>query len=87
MPPLGNGLARSGVDQIKRDTLKNRIRIVEGGKRVRRAVVAVKEAERGVVQRLHTDRQAIDAGGAKIAQPPAFRRRRIGLQRDFHIIR
>ena len=42
--------------------------------------------QRGVVQRLHAERDAVDAGGAIAAKPRRFHAGRIGLKRHFDLI-
>ena len=83
-PHLGR-LIGTGIDQVERIALEDfsgdRHRI----ERLARAVQASQCLERGVVQRLHAERDAVDAGGAIAGKPRGLDAGRVGFQRDFNI--
>ena len=93
---LGNGalelgrpgfdrLARARVDQIERIALEIRARDGNGFERFLRRVQATEFLQRRVVERLHAERDAVDAGRAIAAKARGFDAGRIGFQRDFDV--
>ena len=50
------------------------------------AVAAAQRLQVGVVQRLHADREPVDAGGAIAAEAAGLDAGRIGLERDFGVL-
>jgi hypothetical protein len=63
------GLARSRIDQIERRSFECRLCDADGGQRFGRGMPSSEPGERGVVERLNTERNAIDAGRAKTMEP------------------
>ena len=78
-------LAGAGVDQIERGARKNRRRGLHRRQSFRDVVAAAERLEVVIVERLHADRQAVDAGGAIAAKAARFDAGRIGLQRDLGV--
>ena len=50
------------------------------------AVLAAEEAQVGVVQRLHAQRDAVDARRPEAPEPPGLDRGRVRLQRDLDVV-
>ena len=53
--------------------------------RIRHVMDAAERLQRGIVERLHAERQAIDAGGAIAAKALRLDAARIGLERDLRV--
>ena len=83
--PLGLGLSRSAVDEVEAEAGKERGGELNRMKRLGDRVLAPERLEVGVAQRLHADRQAVDAGGAISAKPPRFDAGRVGFERDLGV--
>ena len=84
--PVFHALARPGIDQIEGIALED----VRGDVSAASASARVQAAERlqsGVVERLHADRDAVDARGAIVAKTRRLDARRIGLERDLGVRR
>ena len=78
-------LARPRIDQIERIAVEDRARDRDRVERLLRAMQAAEFLQRGIVERLHAKRNAIDAGGAIAAEARGLHAGRIGLQRHFDI--
>ncbi len=87
LSPGVGALPRPGIYEIERISWKNRARDRDGVKCFLRVVQAPKLRESGVVERLHAQRNAIDARCAKAAEARCLHAGRIGLQRHFDIRR
>src|SRR5258708_22358266 len=81
--PSLRSLAGPGVDQIEGIALERRARDRNRLERLLRRVQAPERCERGVIERLHAERDAVDAGRAIAAKPGRFHAGRIGFERDF----
>ncbi|MGY3427911.1 hypothetical protein ACVWZW_008415 [Bradyrhizobium sp. F1.13.4] len=85
--PHRRRLVGTGVDQVERITIE---RAARDGNRVEGLACAVHAAERlqrGIVERLHAERDAIDAGGAIAGEARSLDAGRVCLQRDFDVFR
>ena len=79
-------LVGTGVDQVERVTIERAARDRDRIQRFARAVQSSERLQRGVVERLHAERDAVDAGCAIAAKPCCFHAGRIGLQRHLDIV-
>ncbi len=84
--PLRVALTRPRIDQIQRDAIEIPHRQIERRFRFFGIVQPPQEFQIGIVQRLHPQRQAIDAGGAVIGKSRRFRAGGIGLERDLDMV-
>ena len=78
-------LPRPGVDQIERIAVERFPRDGDGVERLLRGVHAAKLFQRRIVERLHAERDAVDAGGAIAAKARRLDAGRIGFERDLDI--
>ena len=78
-------LARPRVDQIERVALEVRARHRDGVERLLRRVQAAELLQRDIVERLHAERDAVDAGGAIAAEARGLDAGRIGFQRHLDV--
>ena len=83
--PVGLALPGPAVDEVEAEAGKERGGELNRGKRLGDRVLAPERLEVGVAQRLHADRQAIDAGGAIAAKPPRLDAGRVGFERDLGV--
>ena len=74
------GLAGEGVHQVEVDALEVRARGFDRAPGLVAAVDAADLRQHGVVEALDAERQAIDAGGAVVAEACRLDRARVGLQ-------
>ena len=79
-------LVGAGVDQVERITVERAARDRDRIQRFARAVQSSERLQRSVVERLHAERDAVDAGCAIAAKPRCFHAGRIGLQRHLDIV-
>ena len=78
-------LAGAGVDEIEGGAVESRGGDVEGAQCLLRRMQAAEQLQIGVVQRLHAERDAIDARRAIAPETRGLDAGRIGLQRDFGV--
>ena len=78
-------LVGAGVDQVERIALERGARDRDRIQRLARAVQPTERLQRGVIERLHAERDAVDAGCAIAAKPRRLDAGGIGLQRHFHL--
>ena len=78
-------LVGTGVDQVERVTVERAARDRDRIQRLARAVQSSQRLQRGIVERLHAERDAVDAGCAIAAKPRCLDAGRIGLQRHLDI--
>ena len=78
-------LVGAGVDQVERVAVERGARDRDRIERLARAVQSSQRLQRGVVERLHAERDAVDAGCAIAAKPRCLDAGRIGLQRHLDI--
>ena len=78
-------LVGAGVDQVERIAVERGAGDRDRIQRLARAVQPTQRLQRGVVQRLHAERDAVDAGCAIAAKPRCLDAGGIGLQRHFHL--
>ncbi|MEY9462001.1 hypothetical protein ABH973_002414 [Bradyrhizobium ottawaense] len=83
--PHRRRLVGTGVDQIERIAIERAARYGDGIERLARAVQAAQRFQRGIVERLHAERDAVDAGGAIAGKARGFDAGRIRLQRHLDI--
>ena len=83
--PQVDGLAGTGVDQVERGAIEDRDRGLERGQRLLAIVQAAEHAQVGIVQRLHAERNPVDAGRAIAAEATRLDAGRIGFQRDLGV--
>ena len=83
--PGGRRLARPRIDEIERVALEIRARHRDRVERFLRAVQAAQLFQRGIVECLHAERHAVDAGGAIAAEARCFHAGRIGFQRHLDV--
>ena len=83
--PLRKSLTRAGIDEIGGNAGKAPSRRIQSLQSHGAVVGASESTQSGIVQRLHADGEAIDAGGAKSPQPILLNAFRIRLEADFHI--
>ena len=83
--PGADRLARAGVDEVEREAPAARPGGGHGAPRLGRRVVTPQEGERGVVQGLDAEGQAIDAGRDEVLEAGRCGRRRVGLQGHLEI--
>ena len=78
-------LARPRVDEIERIALERRARDLHRIERFLRGVQPAEFLQRRIVERLHAERHAIDAGRAIAAKARRLDAGRIGLERDLDV--
>ena len=78
-------LVGAGVDQVERVAVERGARDRDRIQRLARAVQPSQRLQRSIVERLHAERDAVDAGCAIAAKPRCLDAGRIGLQRHFDI--
>ena len=78
-------LVGAGVDQIERISVEGGARDRNRVERFLRGMQAPQRLQRCIVQRLHAERHAIDAGGAITAKARRLDAGGVGLQRDFDV--
>mgnify|MGYP001611871623 CR=1 FL=1 len=83
--PGGQRLARPRINEIERIALEDRARDRNGRERLLRRVQTAQFLERAIVERLHAERDTIDAGAAIAAEARGLHAGRIGLQRHFDV--
>ncbi len=83
--PHLRGLVGTGVNQIERITVEGAARDCDRVERLARGMQPSQRFQRGIVERLHAERNPVDAGGAIAAKPRRLDAGRIGLQRNFGI--
>ena len=83
-PGLG-GLIGAGIDQIEGIALERTARDRNRVQRLTRAMQTPEHLQRRIVQRLHAERDAVDAGAAIAGETRGFHTGGIGLQRHFSI--
>ena len=80
--PSGGRLPGPGIDEVEGEALEMRRRDPHGGERLGGRMRAPEPAQVGVVQRLHAERDPVDAGGAIAREALGLDAGRIGLERD-----
>ena len=80
--PGGERLTRARIDQVERSALERRAGDVHGGAGFGHGMQAAERAQIGIIERLHAERDAVDAGAAVAAEAIRLHARGIGLQRD-----
>ena len=80
-------LTRPRINQIKRRSFERRLCDADGGERFGGGMSSSEPGERGVVERLYAERNAIDAGRAKAMEPLCLNAGRIGFKGDFRVRR
>src|SRR5471030_1919811 len=75
------------IDQIERITIEDRARNRNSVERFLRAVQAAQFPECAVVEGLNAKRDPVDAGVAVTSKTSGLHAGRIGLERDFDIVR
>ena len=83
--PHLRGLVGAGVNQIERITVERGARDRDRVERLARGMQPSQRLQRGIVQRLHAERNPVDAGCAVAAKPRCLDAGRIGLQRDLGV--
>jgi len=78
-------LAGAGINQVERITIKGGAGDRDRVERLARGVQTSQRFQRGVVQRLHAERNPVDAGGAIAAKPRRLDAGRIGFEGDFRV--
>ena len=76
---------RPRIDQIERIALERRARDLHRIERFLRGVQPAELLQRRIIERLHAERDAIDAGRAVAAKTRRLDAGRIGLERDFDV--
>ena len=80
--PAVERLAGAGIDQVEGKPRKDLARQADRRQRLFDIVQPAEQSQIGVVQRLHAERDAVDAGRAIAAEARGLDRRGICLQRD-----
>src|SRR5579862_2810230 len=80
--PGGKRLARARINQIERVAVEDGARDGNRLERLLRAVQAAELLQREVVERLHAERDAVDAGGAIAAEARRLNAGRIGRSEE-----
>src|SRR6478672_9799799 len=80
--PVGKQLLGTGIDQVEARAREDRLREAHGADGFVHRVPAAELGERPFAQRLHAQRDAIDAGSAIALEALGLDRGRIGLERD-----
>ncbi len=83
--PRRLGLADAGVDQVERHAGEDRLAGLHRGDRLGDSVAAAEGAQVRVVERLHADRDAVDAGVTVAAKAAGLDAGRVRLQRDLGV--
>ena len=84
--PHLRGLVGTGVDQVERIAVERAARDRDRIERFARGVQPSQRAQRRIVQRLHAERNPVDAGGAVAGKARRLDAGRIGFQRDLGIV-
>ena len=79
---LGQRLLRQRIHQVDIESVEGRGGLFDRGHRLGAVVHAAERLQLRVVEALHADRQARDAGGAKRAEALALEGAGVGFQRD-----
>ena len=87
MRPVLGGLARSSLDKVERVTVENGTGDRNGIERFLRRVEPAKFLQGCIVERLHPERNAVDAGGTEPTKARSFHTGWIGLQGYFDVWR
>ena len=83
--PRPFGLAGPRVNQVERGARKNGLSGLHRRDRLCDAVATAESLQVGVVERLHADREPVDAGGAVAAKAARLDAGRVGLERDLRV--
>ena len=83
--PHRGRLLGAGVDQVERIAVERAARDRDRIERLARAVQPAQRFQRGIVERLHAERDAVDAGRAIAGKARGLDTGRVGLERDFGI--
>ena len=83
--PILERLARAGIDQVEARAREDRLRQPHGGDGFVDRVAAAQFGQRAFAQRLHAERDAVDAGGAVAAEAVGLDRGRVGFERDLGV--
>ena len=87
LAPLRHALIGPGIDQIERHTRENAGGEAEGGECLGRGMLAAQRFQIIIVQRLHADRNAVDAGRAITPEILRFDGGRVGFKGDLDMRR
>ena len=85
--PRCERLPRPRIDQIEREAREEPRRERDRVPRLTRIVAAAEEFQRRIVERLHAERDAVNAGSAQLGKARGLDRGRIGFERDLEIAR
>ena len=83
--PHRGRLVGAGIDQVERIAIERVARDRDRIERLARGVQSAERLQRGIVQRLHAERDAVDAGGAIAAKARRLDAGGVGLQRHLDI--
>ena len=84
-PPGGVALPGPAVDEVEAVAREQRRGEPHGGQRLDDRVLSAESLEVKVVQRLHADREPVDAGRPVAAKPLGFDAGRVGFERDLRV--
>src|SRR5690606_25594851 len=85
--PLLRRLTGPGIDQVEAYAPEMTLRDFERGETFADVMESAEEAQRLVVERLHPERDTVDAGRGELGKIGRLDRRRIGFERDLDVWR
>src|SRR4030095_10901456 len=85
--PAFGGLARARIDQVERVSIENGTGDRNCIERLLRGMEPAKFFQRRIVEGLHAERNAVDAGGMETSESRGFHASRVGLRGYFALWR